>query len=78
MILPDLQSRTPYVWLIFGSGLLLLAIIGTRTGKVRASAGGVADRTKEPQDFWGLIIMYYLCGICSIGYFLYEVYGFPD
>jgi hypothetical protein len=35
----------------------------------------VVYRDKEPKEFWSLIAMYYLGGVCLIAYFFYKIYG---
>ena len=67
--------RPPYVLLIFGAFSLFLAVAGTCTGEAWARFGQVVYRAKEPKQFWRLVAMYYLGGVCFIGYFLYKVYG---
>jgi hypothetical protein len=60
--------------LLFGIFSLLLAVVGTCTGEALAEFGRVVHRKKEPKQFWQLIAIYYLGGVCLIGYFLYKVH----
>jgi hypothetical protein len=78
LFLPDSFSRSSYGLLIFGLFSLLLAVVGTCTGEAWARFGHVVSRAKEPKQFWRLIAIYYLGGICFIGYFLYRVYGLSN
>lgn len=52
-----------------------MAVIGTCTGEAWARFGQVVFRTKEPKQFWRLIALYYVGGICLVGYFFYKFYG---
>ena len=65
----------PYALFIFGVFSLLLAVVGTCTGEAWARFGRVVYRDKEPKEFWSLIAIYYLGGVCLIAYFLYKVYA---
>jgi hypothetical protein len=65
--------RPMYGWLLFGVFSLFLAVVGTCTGEAWARFGRVVYRAKEPKQFWRLVAMYYLGGVCFIGYFLYKV-----
>jgi hypothetical protein len=64
--------RPPYGLLIFGVFSLFLAVVGTCTGAAWARSGRVVYRAKEPKQFWSLVAMYYLGGLCFVGYFLYK------
>ena len=48
--------------LLFGMLMLLLAVIGTFTGKAYGK-GGTADRAEEPFTFWSVLVIEYLGGI---------------
>jgi len=73
--MPHSDLRPPYGLLIFGLFLLFLAVGGTCTGEAWAYFGQVVHRDKTPKQFWRLVAMHYLVGVCFIGYFLYKVYG---
>jgi hypothetical protein len=66
-----------YVFLIFGVFSLFLAVAGTCTGEAWARYGRVVYRAKEPKQFWRLVAVYYLGGVCLIGYFLSKLGHFP-
>jgi hypothetical protein len=71
----DPGSRPSYGLLFFGIFIFLLAVVGTCTGKAWARFGRVVCRAREPKQFWWLIAMYYLGGVCLVAYYLYEVYS---
>jgi len=74
LLMPHSDLRPPYGLLMFGLFLLVLAVGGTCTGEAWAYFGQVVYRDKEPKQFWRLVAMHYLVGVCFIGYFLYKVY----
>lgn len=74
----DSYSRPPYGLLLFGIFSFFMAVLGTCTGVTGARYGGWVYRAKEPKQFWRLVAMYYLGGVCFIGYFLYKVYGLSN
>ena len=76
--MPESYSRSSYGLLVFGVFSLFLAVVGTCTGEAWARFGQVVSRAKEPKQFWQLIAIYYLGGVCFIGYFLYRVYGLAN
>ena len=78
LLMPDSALRPPYALLVFGAISFFLAVGGTCTGEAWARFGRVVYRAKEPKKFWRLVAMYYLGGICFIGYFLYKVYGLSN
>jgi hypothetical protein len=71
----DSDPKPPYAMLAFGGFSFFLAVIGTCTGRAWARFGRVVDRAKEPKQFWSLVAMYYLGGLCLVGYFLLMAYG---
>jgi hypothetical protein len=64
----------PYGLLMCGVFLLFLAVGGTLTGETLASYGQVVNRAEDPKEFWWTVAIYFLGGVCFIGYFLYKVY----
>jgi hypothetical protein len=54
-----LRGPWPLGTLVFGLFMLLLAVIGTFTGKTYGK-GGTADRTKNPVDYWMTLVIEYL------------------
>lgn len=63
----------PYGLLIFGVISSVLAVAGTCTGETWANFGRVVRRVEKPKQFWCLVAMYYVGGVCFIGYFVYKV-----
>jgi hypothetical protein len=57
---------------LFGLLMLLLAVIGTFTGKTYGR-GGSADRAKDPFDYWSTLVVQYLCAVFLIWYGLYTL-----
>ena len=56
--------------------MLVIALVGTCTGKLPGRLGEVAYRAKEPLLYWSTLAGYYLAGIGFIGYYLYQVGAF--
>jgi hypothetical protein len=52
-------KQWPLGLLLFGLLMLLLAVIGTFTGKTYGR-GGSADRAKEPFTYWSTLVIQYL------------------
>jgi hypothetical protein len=75
--MPDLFSllRPPYIFLTLGVISFSGAVVSTCTGKTRTRFRRSVYRAKEPSEFWGVVAMYYLIGVCFIGYFLYQVHA---
>jgi hypothetical protein len=69
------QINSPYYFLILGVISFSVGVVSTCTGKTYGRYGGGASRLKKPTDFWGTVALYYIGGICLIGYFLWKVYG---
>jgi hypothetical protein len=58
---PDVLSKPwPLGLLLFGLLMLVLAVISTFTGKTYIR--GVTDRTKEPFNYWLILVIQYLGG----------------
>jgi hypothetical protein len=76
--MPDSSSSSPFGLMIFGMFSFFLAVVGTCTGEAWARFGRVIYRKREPKRFWSLVAMYYLGGICFVGYYLYQVYGLSN
>jgi hypothetical protein len=57
---------TCWRYLVFGGR-------ATLTGKTYGRYVGVVSRAKEPTDFWWGVAIYFVGGLCCIGYFLYRV-----
>jgi hypothetical protein len=74
-MLPHRGSGSPYGWLIFGVGMLVLALNGTLTGEIWARFGRIIEQGKEPKEFKQMLVLYYAAGVLFIAYFLYKIYG---
>lgn len=48
--------------------MLLLALIGTFTGKTYGRSGGV-ERTKNPPMYWVMLTLQYLCAVILLSYY---------
>lgn len=59
--------------LLFGLLMVLLAVIGTFTGKTYGR-GGISDRAKDPAEYWMTLVVQYLAGAFLIWYW---AYGMP-
>ena len=61
-MIPDSWTKPwPFGAFLFGLLMLLLAVIGTFTGKAYGK-GGSAERTKEPVTYWLILFIEYLGG----------------
>jgi hypothetical protein len=60
----------PFGVVLFGLLMLLLAVIGTFTGKAYGR-GCSAERAKDPVDYWMTLVVEYLGGAFLIWYGLY-------
>jgi hypothetical protein len=78
VFMPASDSGPPFGLLIFGVFTLLLAVFGTCTGKTLTRPGRVVCRADDPKEFWQLVALYYLSGLCLVGYFLYKFYGLSN
>jgi hypothetical protein len=59
--------------LLFGLFILLLAVIGTVTGKVYAK--GAANRTDDPAQYWVTLVIEYLGAAFFIGGWIIAKFG---
>jgi arginine exporter protein ArgO len=66
----DWRKPWPLGVVLFGLLMLLLAVIGTFTGKTYGR-GGSADRAKEPVSYWVTLVIQYLGAVFLIWYGLY-------
>jgi hypothetical protein len=67
-----LPSNPPLYILILGVIAILAAVVFACTGKVWVRFNGWVYRAKEPGAFWGEVAVYFLVGLCFVGYFLFE------
>jgi len=66
----SLRKPWPLGVVLFGLLMLLLAVIGTFTGKTYGR-GGNADRAEEPVTYWLTLVIQYLGAAFLIWYGLY-------
>lgn len=73
--MPTLYSfeSSPIYYLLIGTISFFIALASAFTGKSWGRLGGVVYRDKEPRKFWELVIVYFLIGLCFVGYTLYLV-----
>jgi hypothetical protein len=73
LLMDDLFSllRPPYIFLILGVISFSGAVVSTCTGKTWARFEGSIDRSKEPNNFWSVVAIYFLGSLLFIGLFLY-------
>jgi hypothetical protein len=76
--IPDSNVRPPYIFLILGAISFFVGVISTYTGETWARFGHIVYRAKEPSEFWWIVAIYYVGGVCFIGYFLYRVIGLSN
>ena len=70
-MIPDSWNEPwPLGVVLFGLLMLLLAVIGTFTGKAYGK-GGSAIRAKDPFDYWSTLVVQYLGGAFLIWYGLH-------
>lgn len=61
----------PFGVLLFALYFLVIAMIGTFTGKIYGK-GGTTDRAKEPSRYWVGLLIHYLCAAFMIWLWLNE------
>jgi hypothetical protein len=74
-LVPDLNSvlKSPLVFLMLGVISISAAVVWTRTGRAWVRFHGWVYRAKEPRWFWWEVALYYLVGVCFVGYFLFTI-----
>lgn len=74
-VVPTLYSfeSSPIYYLLIGTVSFVIALASVFAGKTWGRFEGVIYRDKEPRKFWGLVIVYFLIGLCFVGYTLYLV-----
>jgi hypothetical protein len=74
LFVPDSDPTPSYVLLTLGVISFFAAVVWTYKGKAWIRFHGWVYRAEEPIRFWWEVAMYYLVGVCFIGYFLFQVY----
>jgi sterol desaturase/sphingolipid hydroxylase (fatty acid hydroxylase superfamily) len=76
LLIPPVESWLRKPWplgvLLFGLVMLVLAVIGTFTGKTYGK-GGSADLAKDPSGYWLMLVVQYLCAVFLILYWFYRL-----
>jgi hypothetical protein len=58
--------------LLFGIGLIVLAVVYTCMGKAYARFHGWVYRADDPKGYWSEVAAYFVLGAGFIAYFLYK------
>lgn len=61
----DWKKPWPFGVVLFGSLILLLAVIGTFTGKTYGMGGGTY-RAKKRFEYWTMLVIQYISGVVLI------------
>jgi hypothetical protein len=68
------DPNPPLGLLIFGMGVIFLAVVYTCIGKVSDHSFGWIERAKDPKGYWLALVVYYLFGLGFIGFYLYKIH----
>ncbi len=68
----DLQLRRSSIALFGGSVMLVMALVGTVTGKLRGRYGYVAHQATDPKQYWWGLAIYYVGAAGFLGWYLYQ------
>jgi hypothetical protein len=66
----------PLGFLIFGIGIIFLAVVYTCIGIISDHRFGWIERAKDPIGYWFFIALYYLSGLGFVGFYLYKIHAF--
>ena len=58
-------------FLFLGTGLMVLALIFTLTGRCLVKYQGILNRAEDPKTFWQNVAVYYALGLLCLGLYLY-------
>lgn len=72
----DTLLNPNFIYFILGTMFLIAAVVSMCTGKTIARYKGWVYRSKEPNDFWGVVAIYFFGGIICIGIYLRSI--FPE
>lgn len=72
MRMPDLDSllNPKFIYFILGAIFFIAAVVSMCTGKTIARYKGLIYRAKEPNDFWGVVAVYFFGAIICIAIYL--------
>jgi hypothetical protein len=65
----------PYGFFTFGMFLIFLGLVQTYLGKAWLRGGGWIYRAKEPIRYWTTVATFYLFGLLSVAFFLFELHA---
>lgn len=68
MIESHLRTNVALVIGVFAS---MLALMETLSGTALQGYGQMVDRRKDPRTFWKAVALHYLCGVSTVGFYLY-------
>lgn len=66
-----------FPFFMIGVIFLAAAVVSTWAGKSIARYRGWVYRTKEPKEFWQVVVTYYLAAIFGIAIYLRSVFSGP-
>lgn len=78
MRMPDsvLLLNQKFIYFLLGAIFLIAAVVSMCTGKTIARYKGLVYRANEPNDFWGVVAIYFFGGIICVGIYLHS--AFPE
>ncbi len=65
---------SPRANLLAGIAVLALAVMETLTGQSLGGYGRTADRTYDPKNYWGAVVIGYALGLFFIGCYIYQIF----
>lgn len=65
---------SPRANLLAGIALLALAVMQTLTGQSLGGYGRTADRTDNPKNYWGAVVIGYAAGLFFLGRYIYQTF----
>ena len=68
----------PLGLLIFGIGVIILAVVYTCIGKVSDHSFGWIERARDPKGYWLALTVCYLLGLGFVGLYLYKIHAFSN
>lgn len=75
--MPDWEDELlnpKFIYLILGAIFISGAVVSMCTAKTIARYAGWVRRVEKPNDFGGVVAIYFLGGVVCIGIYLYKVY----
>ena len=77
--MPDWKAffNPKFPYLVIGVIFLAAAVVSTCAGKTIARFHGWVCRAKEPNEFWQVVVIYYLAAVFGIVIYLRSVFPGP-